>query len=199
MRAAAPEPWPPRRRTLALRTLVGIGVGVVILVAAVVVGRAGRWEQREPTRPAQAVVTSSSSVGDSPAVAALRPSQYGARPLKGVPLQGPAGLQLLISSELVPIVLDVDRGTIQPVTGLPTGKDRLVRIQAVGEDAIVVSERPRPVNDPLRVVDVFWVRHGGTVAARLGVGADAAASTDGRACGCSATRTRPRGAASSAS
>jgi hypothetical protein len=178
MRAAAPEPRPPRRRTSARRTLVGIGVGVVVLVVAVV-GRAGRWEQQEPSRPAPTVVTSS-SVGDSPAVTALRPSQYGARPLRGVPLQGPTGLQLLVSGELVPIVLDVDRGTIQPITGLPTGKGRLVRIRAVGEDAVIVSERPRPVNDPVRVADVLWVRHGGTVATRLGVGADAAASTDGR-------------------
>jgi hypothetical protein len=184
MRAAAPEPRPPRRRTAALRPLVGIGVGVVILVAAVVVGRAGRWERREPTRPAQAAVTSS-PVADSPAVTALRPSQYGARPLRGVPLRGPTGLRLLISGELIPIVLEVDRGTIQPITGLPTDKDRLVRIEAVGQDAIVVSERSRPVNDPLRVADVFWLRHGGTVhggtvATRLGVGADAAASGDGR-------------------
>jgi len=149
------------------------------VVAAVVVGRVGRWERREPTRPAQAAVTSS-SVADSPAGTALRPSQYGARPLRGVPLQGPTGLRLLISGEPVPIILDVDQGTIQPITGLPTDNGRLVRIEAVGEDAIVVSERPRPVNDPLRVVDVFWLRHGGTVATRLGVGADAAASTDGR-------------------
>jgi hypothetical protein len=164
---------------LALSPLVGIGVGVVILVGTVVVGRAGRWEQREPTRPAQATATSS-TVGDSPAVTAPRPSQYGAWPLRGVPLQGPTGLRLLISSDRVPIVLDVDRGSIQPITGLPTGNGRRVWIQAVGEDAIVVSERPRPVNDPLRVADIFWLRHGGTVATRLGVGADAAASTDGR-------------------
>ncbi len=120
MRAAAPEPRPPRRRTSALRTLVGIGigVGVAIVVAAVVVGRVGRWERREPTRPAQAAVTSS-SVADSPAGTALRPSQYGARPLRGVPLQGPTGLRLLISGEPVPIILDVDHGTVQPITGLP--------------------------------------------------------------------------------
>lgn len=181
--AAAPEPGPSRRRTSALRTLVGIGigigVGVVILVVALVVGRAGSWERREPTRPAQAAATPS-SVAEPPAVTEQRPSMYGARPLTGVPLRGPTGLRLLITGELVPIVLDVDRGTIQPITGLPTGKDRLLRIEAVGQDAIVVSERPRPVNDPLPVVDVFWVRHGGTVATRLGVGADAVASRDGR-------------------
>jgi hypothetical protein len=173
--ATAPEPGPPRRRILALRALVGIGVGVVILVAVVV----GRWVQREPTRPAQPAVTST-SVADSPALTVLRPSKYGARPLSGVPLQGPTGLRLLLSGDPVPMVLDVDRGTIQAVTGLPSGKGRLVRIEAVGEDAVVVSERPRPVNDPVRVADIFWVRHGGTVATRLGVGADAAASRDGR-------------------
>lgn len=97
-----------------------------------------------------------------------------------MPLQGPTGLRLLISSDLVPIVLDVDLGTIQPVTGLPTGNGRLVRIEAVGQDAVVVSERPRPVNDPVRVADILWVRHGGTVASRLGVAADAVASRGGR-------------------
>jgi hypothetical protein len=177
--AAAPEPRPPRRRAPALRALVGIGVGVVILVVALVVGRAGMWERRESSRPAQAAVTSS-SVAESPALTDLRPSMYGARLLTGVPLRGPTGLRLLITGELVPIVLDLDRGTIQPITGLPTGKDRQVRIEAVGQDAVVVSERPRPVNDPLRVADVFRVRHGGTVATRLGVGADAVASRDGR-------------------
>jgi hypothetical protein len=177
--AAAPEPRPPRRRTPALRLLVGIGVGVVILVAALVVGRAGRWERREPTRPAQAVVTSA-SVADLSASVGSRPSKYGARPLSGVPLQRPTGLRLLVSGDPVPIVLDVDRGTIRPITGLPSGKGRLVEIEAVGEDAVVVAERPRPVNDPVRVADVFWVQHGGTVATKLGVGADAVASRDGR-------------------
>jgi hypothetical protein len=177
--AAAPEPQPPRRRTPARRTLVGVGVGVVILVVALVVVRVGMREQGEPTRPAQAAVTSS-SVAESPALTDQRPSMYGARPLRGVPLQGPTGLRLLITGELVPIVLDVDRGTIQPVTGLPSGKGRQVRIEAVGEDAVVVSERPRPVNDPVRVADILWVRHGGTVASKLGVGADVAASRDGR-------------------
>jgi len=151
---------------------------VVILVAAVVVGRVGRWEQREPTRPAQAAVTSS-SMPVSPGSTVLRPSASGARPLSGVPLQGAIGLRLLILGHPVPVVLDVDRGTIQPVTGLPTDNRRQVQIKAVGKDAIIVSERPRPVNDPRRVSDIFLLRHGGTVATRLGVGADAAASRDG--------------------
>src|SRR6266545_7475479 len=172
MSATAPEPRPPRRRTSALRALVG--VGVVIVVAVVV----GRWEQREPTRPAQAAATSS-SMPDSPGSTVLRPSAYGARPLSGVPLQGATGLWLLISGQPVPIVLNVDQGTTQPATGRPTDTRRPVQIKAVGEDAIVVSERPRPVNDPVRVSDIFLVRHGGTVATRLGVGADAAASRDG--------------------
>jgi hypothetical protein len=154
-----------------------MGLGVVILVAAVAVGRAGRWEQREPTRPAQVAVTSSSAP-ELPA-SKPQPSRYGARPLSGVPLQGPTGLRLLVSGDPVPMVVDVDRGTIRPITGLPT-KGWLVRMEAVGEDAVVVSERRRPVNDPVRVSDIFWVRHGGTVAAKLGVGADAVASADGR-------------------
>jgi len=95
---------------------------VAILVAAVV-GRAGRWEQPEPARPAQAVVTSS-SLADAPAVtAAAKPVRRSAA--QGVPLLGPTGLRLLISSELVPIVLDVDRGTIQVVAVWRPGEPRI--------------------------------------------------------------------------
>jgi hypothetical protein len=160
MSAAAPEPRPPRRRTAA--------AAVVLLAAAVLAGCVGSGEGRAPTRPAQ------------PAQAVQPPSGYGARPPGGVPLLGPTGLRLLVPGEAAPVVLDVDRGTVRPVTGLPTGKGRLFWINQVGEDAVVVSERPRPVNDPLRVADVFLVRHGGAVATRLAVAADAAPSRDGR-------------------
>jgi hypothetical protein len=160
MSAAAPEPRPPRRRPAA--------AAVVVLVAVVLVGCVGRGERREPTRPAQ------------PAQAARPPSRYGARPLGGVPLRGPTGLRLLVSGEAAPVVLDVDQGTVRPVAGLPAGKGRLFWIEQVGQDAVVVSERPRPANDPLPVADIFLVRHGGAAATRLAVGADAAPSRDGR-------------------
>jgi len=48
----------------------------------------------------------------------------GAGPLHGVPLQGPTDLRLLVADVPAPFVLDVDRGTTQPISGLPAGGDR---------------------------------------------------------------------------
>jgi hypothetical protein len=63
-----------------------------------------------------------------------RPSRHGALPLGGVPLVGPTGLRLLIADAPAPFVLEVDRGTIRPVTGLPTDGERGVSVLPVGNE-----------------------------------------------------------------
>jgi len=62
------------------------------------------------------------------------------RPLHGIPLTGPTGLQLLISSN-PPRLLDVDRGTSRTIAGLPTAESRLFWVQAVGVDADLADQR----------------------------------------------------------
>jgi hypothetical protein len=56
-----------------------------------------------------------------------------------VPLVGPTGLRLLIADVPAPFVLEVDQGTIQPITGLPT--DSLLHKGAAerGRDALVAA------------------------------------------------------------
>ena len=128
-----------------------LAVGVgLVLVAAAVVARAGLWDQG------------------------------GARPVPGVPLQGPTGLRLLVASGPAPVVLDVDSGAVEPVTGLPAGDDRSVHAEQVGEDAVIVSRRDCPGRDCDQDAVVYLVRHGGTVATRLAATADVEASRDGQ-------------------
>jgi hypothetical protein len=68
---------PPRRPAVA-RRVAAVGVGVLLLAAAV----------------------ASSRLGSDARVAA--------RPLPGVPLEGSSGLRLLVASGPAPVVLDVD-------------------------------------------------------------------------------------------
>jgi hypothetical protein len=142
--------------------MVAAGVGV-LLVAAAIIGRTAPWEQGGAARS--------------------RPSQdghVGAPPLPGVPLRSPAGLRLLVANDPEPFVLDVDSGVIQPVIGLPADDDRSVHVESVGEDAVVVSRRDCRGSgcDPDSVV--YLVRHGSTVATRLGAASDVESSRDGR-------------------
>jgi hypothetical protein len=134
------------------RALV-VGVGLVLVVAAVVAARAGLWD---------------------------RGGQAGAQPVPGVPLQGSSRLRLLVASGPAPVVLDVDTGAVQPVTGVPAGDDRSVHVERVGEDAVVVSRRDcrgRACDDDAAV---YLVRRGGTAATRLAAATDVEASRDGQ-------------------
>jgi hypothetical protein len=142
--------------------MVAAGVGV-LLVAAAIIGRTAPWEQggAARSRPGQ-------------------DGQIGAHSLPGVPLGSPAGLRLLVANDPEPFVLDVDSGILQPVVGLPADEDRSVHVESVGEDAVVVSRRDCRGSgcdaDPL----VYLVRHGTTVATRLGAASDVESSRDGR-------------------
>jgi hypothetical protein len=138
------------------RRALAAGVGLVLVAAAVVAARAGLWGQGG------------------------QGGQAGARPVPGVPLQGPTGLRLLVASGPAPVVLDVDSGAVEPVTGLPAGDDRSVHVERVGEDAVVVTRRDCRGRDCDDDAAVYLVRHGGTIATRLAAATDVEASRDGQ-------------------
>jgi hypothetical protein len=96
----------------------------------------------------------------------------------GVPL-GSSGLRLLVADDPTPFVLEVDTGAIRPVTGLPAG-DRSTHVESVGQDAVVVSRRDCRGSDCDADSVAYLVRHGSTVATRLGAAMDVQSSRDGR-------------------
>jgi hypothetical protein len=126
------------------RPRVAVVVGVVLLVAAVVVGCSAPSERRGV----------------------------------GVPL-GSSGLRLLVADDPTPFVLEVDTGAIRPVTGLPAD-DRSTHVESVGQDAVVVSRRDCRGSDCDAGSVAYLVRHGSTVATRLGAAIDVQSSRDGR-------------------
>jgi hypothetical protein len=98
--------------------------------------------------------------------------------LRGVPLQGPTGLRLLVADDPAPFVLDLDRRTTERITGLPAGRDRGSTVLRLGKDALVLSYRS--CNGCPSGQGVYVLRHGATVATRLGAASEAVASRDGR-------------------
>jgi hypothetical protein len=145
------------------------GIGVAVLVSAAILGTA--TARRQPAHPAASPAT-------APPPSSLAPDHRGAPPLRGVPLSTATGLRLLVANDPTPFVFDVDRGTARPVTGLPTDGDRVVWVLPVGADAVVVSDR---ICNRCRDAGVYRVRHGTTVATRLGTARDVVAAGDGRA------------------
>jgi hypothetical protein len=139
--------------TSTTRRTVAAGIAVVLLAAA------GVW-------------AAGRRAGDA--------GQGGARPLQGVPLEGPSGLRLLVADDPTPFVLDVDSGAVQPVTGLPGGEDRSTHVESLGGHAVVVSRRDCRGSDCDAGSTAYLVRHGGTVATPLGAATDVEWSRDGR-------------------
>jgi hypothetical protein len=160
--AAQRDPRPPWRSALS-RRMVAVGVGVLLVAAAVVAVRAGLWAQGGAGRSRPSLV-----------------GQGAAQPLPGVRLQGPTGLRLLVASDPTPVVLDVDSGAIQPVTGLPVDDDRSVHVESEGEDAVVVTRRECRGSGCDADSVVYLLRHGSTVATRLGAATDVELSGDGQ-------------------
>ena len=87
--------------------------------------------------------------------------------LQGRPLAAATGLRLLMASD-PPRLLDVDRGTSQPVGGVPAGRGPF-SVSPVGDGAIVAADR-----------EVFVLRRGPGRATPVGRGGNAVASLDGR-------------------
>jgi hypothetical protein len=149
----------------------------VILVAVIAVEWGVPRQRPGPTHPAQAGATSWSAPTLRPSMIP-RPSSYGALPLRGVPLVGRTGLRLLIADVPAPFVLDVDRGTIQPITGLPADGERAVTVVPVGNHALVLSSR---ICDPCRPgYSAYLLRRGSTTATRLGTALQVVPSRDGQ-------------------
>jgi hypothetical protein len=140
------------------------GIGVVALLGAAMLGAA--TARRHPA----------ASLVPAPARSSLAADQPGVSPLRGVPLNTATGLRLLVANDPAPFLFDVDRGTAQPITGLPSDGDRVVWVLPVGNDALLVSHRT--CND-CRDAGVYRVRHGTTVATRLGTASDVVAAGDG--------------------
>jgi hypothetical protein len=90
----------------------------------------------------------------------------------------PTGLRLLVADASAPFVLDVDQATTQPITGLPTDRDRGVSVVPVAPGALVVSFRSCDRCWPGS--SVYLVRRGSTTATRLGAVLQVVASRDGQ-------------------
>ena len=112
-------------------TLVVLGAASATLLAVAIAW----WAQRGPTHPAAATF---SPAPKSQAAARTR-ENVGRLPLRGVLLRGDSGLRLLVADTPAPFVLDADRRTREPITGLPTRGERGTSVLAVGEDALVLS------------------------------------------------------------
>jgi hypothetical protein len=146
----AQEDIRPPRRPGVSRRVAAVGVAALLLAAAIA------WWQLGPD------------------------GRVAAGPLPGVPLEGASGLRLLVASDPAPVLLDVDTGAVQTVTGLPAGDDRSVHVEAVGEHAVVVSRRDCRGSGCDADSVVYLVRHGSTVATRLGAATDVESSADGQ-------------------
>lgn len=156
------------RRLAKARVIVERGP-VATAAAALAIAGASSWSPGRPTPAAAA-----RSVGPS---TVARPS-IGDLPLAGVPLRGRTSLRLLVADAPAPFIFDVDRGTVQRISGLPTQGDRETTVLPVGRHALVLSycfsRRCPPASG------VYVLRRGSTKASRLGTALQVVASRDGR-------------------
>jgi hypothetical protein len=100
-------------------------------------------------------------------------------PLHGVPLAGASGLRLLVSAD-PPFVVNVDTGTVRPVTGLNVKGNPVLSVLAVGSDAVVWLDRRAPSRSVPRA-EIYVVRRGTTRAARIATGWEVAPADGGLA------------------
>ncbi|MDQ3871189.1 MAG: hypothetical protein M3301_06205 [Chloroflexota bacterium] len=151
------------------------GVAAVILMLSAVSALGVAWWNPGHQGPVVVATTSASTFHSTDAAGSQTKSR--ALPLRGDGLRGRTGLRVLVADVPGPFVLDVDRGTVESVKGLPGGGHRGVSVQAVGKDALVFSYRVcgrcRP--DPR----LYVVRHGTLAAVRLAGTAEAVPSLDG--------------------
>lgn len=101
------------------------------------------------------------------------------RPLRGVPLRGSTGLQLLVAND-PPFVLNVDTGRVTPVGGLDVSGNPVISVLAVGADAVIWLDRsPRPGN--VLTAEIYVVRRNETTAVPLATAWEVAPAADGAA------------------
>lgn len=99
--------------------------------------------------------------------------------LRGLPLAGPTGLELLVSAD-PPYLLDLDNGRVRSVTGLGVHRSGpVLSVLAAGRDAVVWVDR-RPLARGAPSEDIYVVRHGRTTATRIAVGSEVVSAAGGR-------------------
>lgn len=161
--------WRRRHATARMLALLGMMIGLVAVGGA-------WWQERGPSRVAHAESVSLAAPDSTPSKVIGRSSR--GLPLRGVPLQSPTGLRLLVAGAPAPFVLDLDRGSVQRITGLPADGERGVSVLPVGKHALVLSQRFCPGCPPAS--GVYLVRRGSTAATRLGTAWQAVPSLDGQ-------------------
>jgi hypothetical protein len=148
----------------------GVGVVVVVALAALAAGSSQRHEEPSAQLQALSRTPASSTAADRPEF----------RPLAGRPFTGRTGLRLLVASDPRPFVVDLDQNNVQPVTGLPTNGERVVSVLPVGEHAVIISDRVctscRPPGP-----EVYGIWRHRTAAVRLGSAQEVVAAREGRA------------------
>jgi hypothetical protein len=147
-----------------LRSLV-----VLALFAAIVSTSASSGVQGGSSRRARMVSSFSSATAFT---------QFEPKPLRGVQLVGSTGLRLLVASD-PPFLLNVDTGSVKPISGLQVRDKPVLSVLAVGRDAVVWLDRRVPAKVP--AAEVYVVRSGATVAKRIASAWDVAPAADGRA------------------
>jgi hypothetical protein len=156
------------------RLVAASATAVVLLAAAASVGVA--WWHRDSGGVAHVATTSPSEPGSARRGAAVSSR---ALPLRGVPLPASTNLRLLVADAPAAFVLDVDRRSIEPLTGLPKDGERGIGVATVGSDALVASYR---LCYPCwRGHGSYLVSRGSTIARRLGSMLEAIGSRDGEA------------------
>jgi hypothetical protein len=117
-----------------------VPIALLLLTALAVAGRVPGWQRdgrEDASRAGQAATATAPTRGaGSPAGPAPDPT----KPLRGVPLTERTGLRLLIADN-PPILLDVDTGSTQRITGVPRDRDQVVWLQAVGEHAVIMVDQ----------------------------------------------------------
>src|SRR5262245_9789165 len=137
-----------RFRFLALLAVIGV-VAAVIVVVLTGTPRAPRTGSTIISRAAARSMPQTAQ----PAVP---------RALHGVPLVGSTGLRLLVSAD-PPFVLNVDTGTVRPITGLNVRGNPVISVLAVGKDAVVWLDR-RKRSGGIPRAEIYVVRLGTTKA-----------------------------------
>jgi hypothetical protein len=147
------------------------------VVAVVCVLVAGCTSVAEQSSAPATVGLPSAPAAESPSAPVVRPavlrSDARMEPLHGAPLALPTGLRFLVTGS-PPVVLDIDRGTTRPVTGLPAGTDRYVHVVRVDGGAVITSGCVGCAPS------VYALPAGSFVARRIAAGSAEAATADGR-------------------
>jgi hypothetical protein len=100
-------------------------------------------------------------------------------PLRGVSLEGPTQLRLLVANN-PPFLLDVDTGRRTRISGLKLGKQSVLGVHAAGSDAIVWVDRLNRATTGRRAA-IYVVRRNEPRATRLATASQVAAAADGGA------------------